>query len=186
MKRKHVLLVVASLFLVIFGTSAQDYPKPMFKNQPMALNDGKLVKLEKAICENKMKVQGLGWGGVQQEISATGGSSPVRTSKTPEFLIWVDEGVDPETIFVLTKTIPTKKLRNIPVSKSSAFAGYGARGKSMTGKYQVKCSFEHVGEGLFLIKPVEKLEDKKTDEYAFYNPEKTSAKQLTVFLFGVK
>ncbi len=177
---------ILSLFLVncsIFAF-AQDIPKPEFKNQPMMLSEGELSKLEVQTAEMKMKVKGLGYGGSQQEISVPGGKSPVVALQEPTFVIWVDEGVDPESMIVLTKTEFDSKKRNIPMMKVSALAAFGARGKSMSEKFHVDFSIEKVGDGVYKITPSGPLETGM--EYAFYNPENTQAQQLKIFLFGVR
>lgn len=172
-------LINCSLFAI-----AQDFLKPEFKNQPMILSDGELSKLEVQTAEVKMKVKGLGYGGTQQEISVKGGKSPVVASQEPTFVIWVDEGIDPQSLVVLTKTVHNSKTRNIPMLKISALAGFGARGKSMSDTYHVNFEIEKVGDGVYKITPSGPLETGM--EYAFYNPENTQAQQLKIFLFGVR
>jgi len=181
MKKLILSLLLINCSIFVF---AQDYPKPEFKNQPMIISDGGLSKLEVQTAEIKMKVKGLGYGGAQQEISVPGGKSPVVAPQEPSFVIWVDEGVDPESLIVLTKTEFDSKKRNIPMMKVSALAAFGARGKSMSEKFHVDFSIEKVGDGVYLITPTGPLETGM--EYAFYNPENTQAQQLKIFLFGVR
>tara|TARA_R110002020_G_scaffold29423_1_gene92733 strand:+ start:302 stop:847 length:546 start_codon:yes stop_codon:yes gene_type:complete len=174
-----ILLGSASLFAL-----AQDYQKPEFKNQPMLYSDGQLSKLEVQTAEIKVKVKALGYGGSQQEISVPGGKSPIVASNEPSFVIWVDEGVDPESLIVLTKTEFSSKKRNIPMLKISALAAFGARGKSMSDEYHVNFDIEKVEEGVYKITPSGPLESNM--EYAFYNPAGTEASQLKIYLFGVR
>lgn len=178
--------LLLSLLLVTYSffSSAQDIPKPEFKNQPMILIDGKLSKLEVQTAEIKYKVKGLGYGGAQQEISVAGGKSPIVSPQEPTFIIWVDEGVDPESLIVLTKTDFNSKKRNIPLMKVSALAGFGARGKSMSDQFHVDFNIEKVEEGVYKITPTGPLETSM--EYAFYNPENTNAQQTKIYLFGVR
>ncbi|MDR7129918.1 hypothetical protein J2X69_002264 [Algoriphagus sp. 4150] len=178
--------IILSLLLVncSFFAFAQDFPKPEFKNQPMLLSDGELSKLEVQTAEIKVKVKGLGYGGSQQEISVPGGKSPVVTPQEPSFVIWVDEGVDPESLIVLTKTEFSSKKRNIPMLKISALAGFGARGKSMSDKYHVNFDIEKVEAGVYKITPSGPLETNM--EYAFYAPTETNAQQIKIYLFGVR
>ena len=177
--------IILSLLFVgcSFFAFAQDFPKPEFKNQPMLFSEGDLSKLEVQTAEVKMKMKALGYGGTQMEISVPGGKSPVATPQEPTFIIWVDEGVDPETLIVLTKTDFNSSKRNIPVMKVSALAAFGARGKSMSDEFHVSFDIEKVGEGLYKITPSGPLETGM--EYAFYNPAGTEAKQIKIFLFGV-
>ncbi|GAB3228219.1 hypothetical protein GCM10027454_27950 [Algoriphagus aestuariicola] len=150
----------------------------------MILLDGELHKLEVQTAETKYKVKGLGYGGTQQEISVPGGKSPVVASNEPTFVIWVDEGVDPESLIVLTKTEFDSKKRSIPILKVSALAAFGARGKSMSDKYHVNFEIEKSGEGIYKITPSGPLENEM--EYAFYNPENTQAQQVKIYLFSVR
>jgi hypothetical protein len=140
--------------------------------------------LEIQTAEIKIKVKALGYGGSQQEISVPGGKSPVVASQEPTFIIWVDEGVDPEALIVLTKTEFSSKKRNIPMLKISALAAFGARGKSMSDEYHVNFDIKKVDEGVYQISPSGPLETGM--EYAFYNPQGTEAKQIKIFLFGVR
>jgi hypothetical protein len=178
--------LILSLLLIIWSllAFAQDYPRPEFKNQPMLYADGELSKLEVQTAEIKFKVKGLGYGGTQQEISVAGGKSPVVAPNEPTFIIWVDEGVDPESIIVLTKTDFNSKNRNIPTLKISAFAAFGARGKSMSDTYHVSFDIEKIEEGVYKITPSGPLE--MGMEYAFYSPAGTEAQQIKIYLFGVR
>jgi hypothetical protein len=177
------LILNLSLLLFCVLMYSQDYPKPDFKNQPMLYSEGNLSPLEKQVAESKVKVKGLGYGGSEMRISVPGGQSPVRVSKNPTFIIWVDEGVDPESLIVLSKTEFNKKKRSVPMAKYSAFAGYGATGKSMSGKYHVDYDIKKVQEGVFAITVSSELDPEM--EYVFYNAEKTDSQQITVYLFGV-
>lgn len=181
MKKLILGLLLVNCTLPVF---AQEIPKPEFKNQPMLLNEGELSKLEVQTAEIKMKVKALGYGGAQQEISVAGGKSPVVVPQEPTFIIWVDEGVDPESQIVLTKTEFNSKKRNIPMLKVSALAGFGARGKSMAGKYHVNFDIEKVDEGVYKITPSGPLETGM--EYAFYDPLKTNAQQIKIYMFGTR
>lgn len=176
--------LILNLSLLLFGVLiyAQDYPKPDFKNQPMLYSDGNLIPLEKQVAEPKIKIKALGYGGSQAQISVPGGHSPVRVSTSPTFLIWVDEGIDPESLIVLSKTEFNNKKRSVPMAKYSAFAAYGATGKSMSGKYHVAYEIIKVQEGVYKITVPTKLDSEM--EFVFYNAEKTNAQQLTVYLFG--
>ena len=178
-------LILSFLFVsTAFFTMAQDFPKPEFKNQPMLYSDGQLSKLEVQTAEIKMKVKALGYGGAQQEISVTGGKSSVVAPQETSFLIWVEEGIDPESLIVLTKTDFNSKKRNIPMLKVSALAAFGARGKSMSDEYHVNFDIEKVDEGVYKITPSGPLEFGM--EYAFYNPAGTEAQQMKIYLFGVR
>jgi hypothetical protein len=178
------LILSGWLFCLGLSVNAQEVPRPEFKNQPMILVDGELSKLEVQTAEVKIKVKGLGYGGTQQEISVPGGRSTIIASKEPSFVIWVDEGVDPESLIVLTKTEFDSKKRNIPILKISALAAFGARGKSMSDKYHVDFGIEKISDGLYKITPSGPLESEM--EYAFYNPQNTEAQQVKIYLFGVR
>ncbi|MCB0657841.1 MAG: hypothetical protein KDC57_16965 [Saprospiraceae bacterium] len=178
-------IIISTLFVLsVMVANSQKPVKPEFKNEPMFFEDGKLIKLETQTAEIKVRAKALGYGGSQMEISVPGGSSPILVSDNPTFYIWVDEGVDPETILILTKTIFSKNKRNVPMMRVSAFAGYGARGKSMAGKYHVPYEIEKMQNGVYKITPSSELE--KDMEYAFYNPEKTNSQQIKIFLFGTE
>jgi hypothetical protein len=181
MKKLILSLLLVNCSFIVF---AQNFPRPEFKNQPMLFSDGELSKLEVQTAEIKIKMKALGYGGAQQEISVSGGKSPVVTPKEPTFIIWVDEGVDPETLIVLTKTDFNSKKRNIPMLKISALAAFGARGKSMSNEYHVDFDIEKVEEGVYKITPSGILETGM--EYAFYNPADTNAQQVKIYMFGVR
>ena len=178
---KNVLVAMMVLF-VAFGASAQ-VPVPDFKNQPALLKDGKIVKLEKQNSEIKGKVNGMGYGGTSQMLTIDGGSSPVSAPSKPEFVVKVDADADPETIFYLAKCLEHKKVREVEVGKSSAFAAYGATGKSVKRNH-VKLNFEKVSEGVYKIKPDEALEE---GEYSFVpNAGGAAGSMSAVYCFSVK
>ena len=52
----------------------------------------------------------------------------------------------------------------------------------MAGKYHVPYEIEKVSEDVYKITPSADLLPK--EEYALYNPEKTQAQQVKIFLFG--
>ena len=178
------LILNLSLLLFCVLIYAQDYPKPDFKNQPMLYSEGKLSSLEKQVAENKIKIKGLGYGGSQQTISVPGPHSSVRVSNTPTFIIWVDEGVDPQSLIVFAKMDFKKKKRSLPMAKYSAFAAYGATGKSMSGKYHVDYDIKKVEDGVYAITVASELEPKM--EYVFYNAEKTSAQQCIKIIANLR
>jgi opacity protein-like surface antigen len=160
---KKMFIAVAALFIA-FGASAQT-PVPDFKNSPMLLNGGKLVRLEKQSAEIKNKTNGFGYGGNSTNFHLDGPHSDVRTATNkPEFVIKVDEGVDPETLFYLTVCLRSRKGRDVELQKSSAFAAYGATGKSAK-RFHVKLNYEKIADNVFKITLDEPLED--AEEYAF-------------------
>ncbi len=178
---KNVFVAAIAMFFA-YAASAQ-VPVPDFKNQPTLLVDGKLVKLEKQSSEVKHKVQGMGYGGTTSNLHLDGGQSDVRTTTKPEFVIKVDNDVDPETLYYLTKTIKSKKARDVEMAKQSAFAAYGAVGKSVK-RFHVKLDFEKVADGVFKIKVGEPLED--GEEYAFVAVSQgVNTGNSTVYAFGV-
>ena len=178
---KNVLLAVVALF-VAFGASAQ-VPVPDFKNAPALLAGGKLVKLEKQNSEVKGKVNGMGYGGTSQMVTIDGGHSPVEATGKPEFVLKVDADADPETIFYLAKCLEHKKVREVEVGKTSAFAAYGATGKSVK-RFHIKLSYEKVSDGVYKVKVDETLE---AGEYAFVpNAGGAAGSMSAVFCFAVK
>ncbi len=178
---KNVLLAVVALF-VAFGVSDQ-VPVPDFKNQPALLKDGKLVKLEKQSSEIKAKVNGMGYGGTSQMLTIDGGSSPVTAGSKPEFVVKVDADADPETVFYMAKCLEHKKVREVEVGKTSAFAGYGATGKSVK-RFHIKLNFEKVSDGVYKITCDETLEP---GEYAFVpNAGGAAGSMSAVYCFAVK
>lgn len=163
--------------------NAQDLV-PEFKNQPVALEGDKLVKLEKASAEVKQKVNGMGFGGASQNIQINLPASPVRLSTKPEFLLKVDADTDPETVFYLAICLKAKKVRSIEVVKTSAFAAYGATGKSAK-RFHEEVTYEKVGEGIYKVTVNEAL--KSGEEYAFVLKNSGASGQMSnVFCFGVK
>lgn len=176
------VLTALVMVLTVCAVNAQALV-PDFKNQPMELKDGKLVKLEKVAAEVKQKVNGGGWGGVSQNIQIPGKTSTVTCSNHPEFLVKVDDGTDPETLLYLAKCLEHSKVREVEVGKTSAFAAYGATGKSVT-RFHVKLEFEKAGENIYKIKLGQKLEE---GEYAFVMSSTGAAGQMSsVFCFTVK
>lgn len=181
MKKLFTLLFVCA-FAVSF---AQNNLSPDFKNQPMLLQGEKLVKLEKQTSEQKMKAKAMGWGGASAFIFLIGESSPVAAPSNPTFYIKVDDDVDPESIYYLTKiTKANSKGREIEIMRTSAFAGYGAKGKS-TKKDDVACTYEKVEGNVFKFSPNAPLE---AGEYAFVSVAQGGAgsAQSLVFAFHVK
>lgn len=146
MKKIGSLLV---MLLTVGFLVAQD-AVPEFKNQPAALENGKLVKLEKISAEVKQKVNGMGWGGVSQNIQIDGPTSPVKLSNKPEFLLKVDADTDPETVFYLAKCLEHKGVREVEVGKTSAFAAYGATGKSAK-RFQIALKYTKVSDGVYKV-----------------------------------
>lgn len=173
---------MVSAFVVSF---AQNTLVPDFKNQPMLLQGDKLVKLEKQTSEQKAKMKGMGYGGTSMFIYLIGQNSPVVASSTPTFYIKVEDEVDPESVYYLTKvTKANSKGREIEIMRTSAFAGYGAKGKS-TKKDDVACTYEKVEGNVFKFSPNAPLE---AGEYAFIAVSQgtSGSAQSLVFAFGVK
>ena len=178
---KNVIVAVMAIFFAYAATA--QVPTPDFKNQPSLLKDGKLVKLEKQNSEIKAKINGMGYGGTSQMLTIDGGSSPVSVAAKPEFVVKVDADADPETIFYLAKCLEHKKVREVEVGKSSAFAAYGATGKSVKRNH-IKISFEKISDGVYKIKVDEKLE---SGEYAFVpNAGGAAGSMSAVYCFSVK
>ena len=178
---KNVIVAVVAMFFA-YAAVAQ-VPVPDFKNAPHLLKDGKLVKLEKQNSEIKGKVNGMGFGGQSQMLTIDGGSSPVSAPAKPEFVLKVDADADPETIFYLAKCLEHKKVREVEVGKTSAFAAYGATGKSVK-RYHEKLIFEKVSDGVYKVRIEEKLEP---GEYAFVpNSGGAAGSMSAVYCFAVK
>jgi hypothetical protein len=176
------VIVAAMVMFFAYAATAQ-VPVPDFKNQPTLLKDGKLEKLEKQSSEVKNKVHGGGYGGTTSDLHLDGPASDVRTSTKPEFVIKVDNDVDPETLYYLTKTLKNKKGRDIEMAKQSAFAAYGATGKSVK-RFHVKLDFEKVSDGVYKIKVAEPLET--GEEYAFVSVgQGVNTGNSTIYAFGV-
>jgi hypothetical protein len=176
------VIVAAMVMFFAYAATAQ-VPVPDFKNQPALLKDGKLEKLEKQNSEIKGKVNGMGYGGTSQMLTIDGPSSPVVASSKPEFVIKVDADADPETIFYLAKCLEHKKVREVEVGKTSAFAGYGATGKSVK-RFHEKIVFEKISDGVYKIKVDQKLE---AGEYTFVpNSGGAAGSMSAVYCFSVK
>lgn len=176
-------VIVAAIALCIAFTTNAQTPVPDFKNAPMLLKGGKLEKLEKVAAEIKQKVNGMGYGGVSQMVTIDGASSPVTADAKPEFVIKVDADADPETVMYLAKCLEHKKVREVEVAKQSAFAAYGATGKSVKRNH-VKLNFEKVSDGVYKITLDEKLEE---GEYAFVSASGGAQGSMnTVYCFKTK
>lgn len=181
--------LLSTLFLAIsFATLSfgQLTPVPDFKNQPMLLKDGKLEKLEKQTVEQKMKAKAMGYGGTSSFILLTGCCSPVVTSSTPTFVIKVEADVDPESVIFLRKIEKAnKKGREIEMSRISAFAAYGAKGKSVK-KNDSGLEFTKISDGVYSFVPVAPL---TPGEYAFLNVSQGGAmgggSNSLIYAFGV-
>ncbi len=171
------------LMMMPFGVLNAQNLVPEFKNQPAAIDGDKMVKLEKVSAEVKQKINGMGYGGTSQNIQIDLPSSPVRLSSNPEFLLKVDSDTDPETVFYLAICLKAKKVRSVEVAKTSAFAAYGATGKSAK-RFHVELTYEKVGDGVYKIKVNEAL--KAGEEYAFVMKSSGASGQISnVFCFGV-
>ena len=178
---KNVIVAAMAMFFA-YAASAQ-VPVPDFKNAPALLKDGKLVKLEKQNSEIKGKVNGMGFGGTSQMLTIDGGSSPVTAPANAEFVLKVDADADPETVFYLAKCLEHKKVREVEVGKTSAYAAYGATGKSVK-RFHEKLTYEKVSDGVYKVKVDEKLE---SGEYAFVpNSGGAAGSMSAVYCFSVK
>lgn len=181
--KKIILLFTAAVIATGSLLAQAATPQiPDFKNSPMLLkSDGTIEKLEKQSSEIKMKMNP--YVGQTQFLNILGGKSPVRVRPTVNFIIKLaDAETDPETVFYLTKTIDSKKNREIDMMKVSAWAGYGAKGKSVK-KDQIQLNYEKVAPGVYKITPEKLLPGQ---EYAFVQiAQGASGAQSTVFLFGV-
>jgi len=175
--------IFLTLLTVVFalGTTFAQTQIPDFKNSPMLLkSDGSLEKLEKQSSE--LKTKAVPYVGVTRFISILGSKSPVRVKANAQFIIKVDADTDPETVFYVQASKGAGKNREIDMEKMSAWAGYGAKGKSVK-KDQVALSFEKVSDGVYKITPTGL---KPGTEYGFVNATQgASGGQSTVFLFGV-
>jgi hypothetical protein len=179
MKKTMMTLLCAAISVGVLFAQAPQVPD--FKNSPMVVKkDGSLEKLEKQNSEIKTKA--VPYVGVTRFISITGSKSPVRVHQDAVFIFKIDAETDPETVFYIQKSKGDHKNREIDMEKMSAWAGYGAKGKSVK-KDQVKLNFEKVSDGVYKIRP-EGLA--AGNEYAFVSSTQgASGGQSTVFLFGV-
>ena len=180
---KKFTLSMAALLLTAVVLFAQDPQVPDFKNTPMILKkDGSLAKLEKQTSEIKHKAKAMGYGGTSTYLNFTDGASPVRLSTDAVFIIKVaDAETDPETVFYVTKVIPHNKTREVDLVNISAFAGYGAGGKS-TKKDQIKVEYEKISPGVYRVMPKDLA---RNTEYAFIPvAASTTGGNSVVFLFG--
>ena len=165
-----------------FGAIVAQTPQvPDFKNSPMILKkDGSLEKLEKQNSE--IKVKSAPYVGTTRFISITGGKSPVRVKPDVVFIVKVDAETDPETVFYVQASKGGNKNREIDMEKISAYAGYGAKGKSVK-KDQIALNYEKISTGVYKITPTGL---KPGTEYGFVSAgQGASGTQSTVFLFGV-
>ena len=177
--------VVAILSFLICSVAFAQQAVPDFKNSPMAIgSDGKLIKLEKKSVEIKAKAKAMGYGGISMFLNIDGKNSDVRVSTSSSFIIKVEADVDPETVFYLTPAKIVGKSREIEMARTSAFAAYGAKGKSVK-KDDINFEFEKVTDGVFKMIPSKELAPET--EYAFVSTiQGSSGQQSIVFLFGTK
>jgi hypothetical protein len=179
------ILFFALVLTYFFNTEVSAQPIPDFKNQPMLLKDGQLSKLEKQTAEMKVKAKGMGYGGVSNYINLVPANSPVAMgNRSPEFVIKVEDDVDPETVFYLTLCKTTGKNRQVEMMRMSAFAAYGAGGKS-TKKDHVSLTYTKIADNVFKITVDEPLE---SGEYAFVNSSQgtTGGAMTVVYCFAIK
>ena len=184
MKKTLFLFVFTAMF---FGVSvnAQNLI-PDFKNQPYAIStDGSsLIKLEKQTTEMKSKMKALGYGGKSDYINLIPATSPVVLKPDNlSFVIKVEDDVDPETIFYITKCAVNKKNRQVELKRTSAFAEYGAGGRS-TKKDQIGYTVEKIADNVYKIIP----SNVEAGEYAFINIAQgaSGSTNSIVYSFGIK
>ena len=181
MKNKLLLLLI--VFSQVGVLMAQEPQIPDFKNSPMILKkDGSLGKLEKQTSEIKHKAKAMGYGGTTTYLNFTDPASPVKVGKDVVFIVKLNDAeTDPESVFYLTKVQHGSKSRSVDLVNVSAFAAYGAGGKS-TKKDYVKLDYEKVAPGVYKIIPKD-LE--AANEYAFVSTaQSTSGSNSIVYLFG--
>lgn len=184
--KKFIITSFLALFIATLSF-AQLTPIPDFKNQPMLLKDGKLEKLEKQTVEQKVKAKAMGYGGTSSFIMLTGCCSPVVLDSKPTFVIKVEDDVDPESVIYLRKVAKAnKKGRELEMARVSAFAAYGAKGKSVK-KNDSGLEFTKISDNVYSCVPIEPL---TPGEYAFLNVSQGGAigggSNSLVFAFGVK
>ncbi len=180
---KNTFLIMLLICSQIGTLLAQEPQIPDFKNSPMILKkDGSLGKLEKQTSEIKHKAKAMGYGGTTTYLNFTDPKSTVRTGTDVVFIIKLNDAeTDPESVFYLTKVQHGSKSRSVDLVNVSAFAAYGAGGKS-TKKDYVKLDYEKVSPGVYKIKP-SGLE--AANEYAFVSTsQSTSGSNSIVYLFG--
>ena len=175
----------AFVFVIFAGSLSAQTPIPDFKNQPTAIDkDGKLVKLEKQSVEMKVKAKGMGYGGVSNYINLVPNTSPVvLDGKNVAFVIKVDDDVDPETLFYITLCKTTGKNRQVEMMRTSAFAGFGAGGKS-TKKEVVNYTIEKVVDNVYKLV----VGDLPAGEYAFISTTQGAmgSSGTIVYAFGIR
>ncbi len=179
-------LFLGNLFvaLLLSASSVNAQSVPDFKNSPMAVGaDGNLLKLEKKSVEIKAKVKAMGYGGMSTFLNIDGKNSPVRLKPNAQFMLKVDVDTDPETVFYLTPTKEVRNTREVEMNRTSAFAAYGAKGKSVK-KDDITLEFSKVSEGVYKLVPSAPLVS--GTEYAFVSAAQgASGQQSVVFLFGI-
>lgn len=156
-------------------------PEPEFINfiYQFDKSNNKLVDLEKANVEMKMKMKVMGGGG--QSYSIDGGKSPVRLNGTAKsFMITISGGPmasDPSSSMTLYKLESKKSSREAPMS---SYAGMNMGKKSNS---VIELRFKKIKEGTFEIVVPGNLEK---GEYGFVNMNgMNSSGKMTVFAFGV-
>lgn len=170
---------MVAIMATVGATFAQETKVPDFKNTPVLVNgDGSLTKLEKLTGEKKSKTAGGPWGAAYGGAAANmdymtfdGVGSAVKVDPSAQFMVKLDEDVDPESVFKLTTVVVNKKNKNREVyTKKSG-------GKSVQDSF-VTLSYEKVSPGVYKITTPGLT---AATEYAFIQESSS-----TVYLFGTK
>jgi len=182
MKKTIILLGCLILVNTLFANQSVDtIPEPEFINfiYQFDKSNNKLVDLEKANVEMKMKMKVIGGG--SQSYAIDGSKSPVRLNESARsFMITISGGAmtsDPSYSLSLYKLESKKSSREAPI------AGYGGMNTSQKSKQMVELRFKKIKEGTYEIIVANKLEK---GEYGFINMSNmNSSGKITLFAFGI-
>ena len=181
---KKTILLLSSMILIktMFAIGSVDtIPEPEFINfiYQFDKTNNKLVDLEKANVEMKMKMKVV--GGSSPSYAIDGSKSPVRLNETAKsFMITISGGpmtADPSSSMSLYKLETKKSSREAPMTS------YGGMITGKKTNNALELRFKKIREGTYEIVVAGNLEK---GEYGFVNMNgMNSSGKMTVFAFGV-
>ncbi|MGZ5190843.1 MAG: hypothetical protein ACXWCZ_07455 [Flavisolibacter sp.] len=181
---KKIIILLGSIVLInpLFANESRDtIPEPEFINfiYQFDKTNNKLVDLEKANIEMKMKTKVMGGGSPSYSID--GSKSTVRLNESAKsFMITISGGpmtTDPSNSMTLYKLESKKSSREAPMTS------YGGMTSGKKSNNALELRFKKVREGTYEIVVAGNLEK---GEYGFVNMNgMNSSGKMSVFAFGI-